>query len=182
MRRSGRPSAVSGPLPFLMGSIPTAAPTMAAHCIDDGKVRSLDLVPGRLPRRPFPSPVENKGRPRKRAPGWKRRWWFSGSLQGRRRLGSWVVGFKLEAVWLRKGRHRIPQCSFFLSLFLCNLQALSPGASLGWLTLGESLSLRLPFPLLFNILHNRTHFFKGLFQVNEFMGVPSLQLSLVHCP
>lgn len=83
---------------------------------------------------------------------------------------------------MRTGCHRIPQCSFFLSLFLLNLQALSPGSSLDWLTLGESLSLRLPF-LLFNIIHNKTHFFTGLFQVNEFFPTTvTSSLSLVRDP
>lgn len=38
---------------------------------------------------------------------------------------------------------------------------------------GMSLSLRLPFPLLFNVVHNRTHFTGLLQEVKEIMGFPS---------
>lgn len=68
VRRSRRQGAVYGPLPFLTGSVPAATPIIGCpfHRWSNRryrKVRSLDLVPGRLARRPFPSPVGEQGAP-----------------------------------------------------------------------------------------------------------------------
>lgn len=73
LRRSPRPGAVSGPLPFLTGSVPTIS--CPFHRWGNGSTERLGRLiwfRAALAWRPCPSPAENKGHPRKRAEGWER--------------------------------------------------------------------------------------------------------------
>lgn len=70
-RRSPRPDAVLGPLPFLTGS----SPPLAAHPIDgetEAQKGRLILSWASLAWKPCPSPAQNKEHPRKRAEGWEK--------------------------------------------------------------------------------------------------------------
>lgn len=73
VRRSPRPGAVSGPLPFLTGSAPTIS--CPFHRWGNGSTERLGRLiwfRAALAWRPCPSPAENKAHPRKRAEGWER--------------------------------------------------------------------------------------------------------------